>query len=249
MEDVVRRQTHSLVKVPEHDSGTEYYVHMKIRYSDHDPSDFTEAQVTVVSSMEAKAWTFPGIKDAAEQFFNKTSFHTCESFYVVDLDEYALGSTIPNRMKHCLEALTDIMPPTEEYQARFTPSAGSSTLDVVVEWDARRHGKDYMYRIHFTATADSGPAVSEVLSASMDEYQELKEEAKTLQEEHERLRGNIQTNQKEIEQYVGAAQGHNADAAVKMGALLQVKDDERRLMCGLFLKVAITPIKATEFVQ
>lgn len=58
---------------------------------------------------------------------------------------------IPNRMKHALEALTDLFEPKEDYMFKIqenTTNGNSISLDLNVEWNNSKHGKDVVYRLH-----------------------------------------------------------------------------------------------------
>lgn len=148
------------------------------------------------------------------------------------MTEHSLGSTIPNRIRHTLEALTGMQPVTEAYTVKFTcpPEGPGQRLAVEVEWDNKRHGKDATYRTHFSldAVPDAAGAVRGVMGAMLGEFGALAAEAAALGADCEQLQGRIATDHGAVEEHATRKERKDEDTAVKVAALLVSKHDKLR---------------------
>jgi DNA double-strand break repair and V(D)J recombination protein XRCC4 len=140
-----------------------------------------------------------------------------------DLNEFSLGQTITDAMKHALESLVQYRQPTEQYSLKFTEQA--TDLLVEIEWDNSRHGKDITARLHvlLNPAADNAHAIRELMKNILQTSAAIKLEAATLTAACTNLEKSIQPEVQKLEAYAKIKEELENDIALKGAALLVAK--------------------------
>ena len=160
-------------------------------------------------------------------------------FFAPELTELDLGTTLPDRMRHALEALVHLQPPTEEYIIKITPQPLSGTTDVTtshtvdllveIEWDNRRHGKDTMSRVHFLLKSSLEPAKDIILwlmGKMVNACGGLKTETEEVDAACKAQQQSTAALHRRLEEYANRKEKLDEDAALKGAALLVAKEEE-----------------------
>jgi len=145
---------------------------------------------------------------------------------------------IPNRMKHALEALTDLLEPKEDYifkvQENNTNDNGNS-LELNVEWNNARHGKDAVYRLHIVLLendedddGDSGGGRQmtpfDVLIEALMALNAATNECERIQEKCRELGEIVGRQVAKLDMYAEEKQCRDENVGIKTAALLASKD-------------------------
>ncbi|KAL4538951.1 hypothetical protein Ndes2526B_g02780 [Nannochloris sp. 'desiccata'] len=155
--------------------------------------------------------------------FNLTITDGQRAWIGQDLNEFSLGQTITDRMKHALEALVQYQPPTERYSLKFTEQAAD--LLVEIEWDNSRHGKDITARLHvlLSPATDTAGSIRELMKNILQESASLRLEAAALTAAWANLENAVQSDVKKLETYAKSKEQLEDDLALKGAALLVAK--------------------------
>jgi hypothetical protein len=155
-----------------------------------------------------------------------------------DIIDQDLAHMIPNRMKHALEALTDFLEPKEDYIFKIqenTTTTNGSSLDLNVEWNNARHGKDAVYRLHIKLLENDEDDVGDssggrktapfdVLIEALKELNAVTNKCEKIQEECKKLGEIVGKQVAKLDMYAEDKQCRDESVVIKTAALLSSKD-------------------------
>jgi hypothetical protein len=218
-------------------TGTTHVIAARLARCKHAPDALDEAVLGLTVIDGASAWVAEGTFARATATAYPPFAHTASA--PAGLTEADLG-VVPNRMRHTLEALAGMPPLTEEYVVKFrrVPAAqagGAAALEVEVEWDQSRHGKDVTARIPLTleAAPDAARAVREaVLGGILRECGAVAAEAAALEEECGRLTAAAEAAHARLEPHAAGREARDDETALKIAALLVSKQEKLEELRG-----------------
>ena len=184
--------------------GNVYYVVAQLYRCPEEPDAWYDALVDLIITNGRRAWAVQGLSEAT------------------------LGTTVPNSLRHALEALADLQPVTEQYTCNITFNKGTDDIFVEVEWDNRRHGKDVTPRVHFRvpSASDLKGTVQLVMAAMLDACARYAAQSEVLAQQCEEKRKILQSGYVELETMGRQKEDWDEGTALKAAALLVAKDEK-----------------------
>ena len=132
---------------------------------------------------------------------------------------------IPNRMKHTLEALTDMLPHSHYVYGIQCQPEQSKMLRVSIEWDNSEHGKEAIYKVQFDAENMNVLPIL-FMSAGLNYLNEMTEEGEEVSRQFRELEKEARTRRTHLKSYVESKRAFDTDSMIKAAALLKTKSEK-----------------------